>query len=156
MPQKQFFFQCIRLSSNNFVWQKCKPNRILYDINLQIVHTRHSSLIIWALFIHENKRSVVQRNSDLYWITSMSRFSLVGIVTRPQVGNQGTGDIFPAKGREYFLLRSIKAGARAHPASHPMGTELGYHADHSFPTGAKVKNSWSYTSVSRTSSWHGS
>jgi hypothetical protein len=49
----------------------------------------------------------------------------------------------------------------AHPASYPMGTggpltggkAAGAWADHSPPTSAEVKNTWTYTFIPHTSSW---
>jgi hypothetical protein len=57
----------------------------------------------------------------------------------------------------------VSMGVVRHPASYPMGTRdfsLGVkwpecEADHSPPSSAEVRNAWSYTSTTNTSSWRG-
>jgi hypothetical protein len=49
-----------------------------------------------------------------------------------------------------FVHHSVQAGSGAHPASHPMCTEVkrpGHEANHSPPPNAEVKNAWNYTST---------
>jgi hypothetical protein len=62
---------------------------------------------------------------------------------------------------EFSLLHIVQTGSEAHPVAYPLGTggsspELQRperEADHSPPTSAEVKNSWSYTSTSLNPSW---
>jgi hypothetical protein len=50
----------------------------------------------------------------------------------------------------FYVHRRVQTGSGAHPASYPMGTRdikwLRSEADHSPPSSAEVKNTWSYTS----------
>jgi hypothetical protein len=60
------------------------------------------------------------------------------------------------QGQEFSLLHIVQTGRGAHPASYPMGTwgtfpEVkwqGYEVDHSPPTSAEVKKTWTCTSTS--------
>jgi hypothetical protein len=54
---------------------------------------------------------------------------------------------------DFSLHHRVQTGSGAHPASYPMGTEgsfsgikrPGRETDHSPPSSAEVKNTWSYT-----------
>jgi hypothetical protein len=79
-----------------------------------------------------------------------------------------------SRGRDFSLQYIVQTGSRVHPDSYPIGTRSyfpggkadGHDAGHSPPSGAKVKNTWSYTSIPsyvfmvwcivkhRMSSWH--
>jgi hypothetical protein len=60
----------------------------------------------------------------------------------------GYGVRFSARARDFSLLRSVKTGSGAHPASYPKGTgalspgvkRAGRETDYSFPSSADVKN----------------
>jgi hypothetical protein len=60
----------------------------------------------------------------------------------------------PAGSRNFSLHHCVHTSSGPHPASYPVGTRGSYlgvkrpgrEADHSFPSSAKVKNMWSYTS----------
>jgi hypothetical protein len=64
------------------------------------------------------------------------------------------------RGRAIFHLHRVQTDSGAYPASHAMGLSPGVkrlrlEADNSPPSGANVKNTWSYTSTSNTSPWRG-
>jgi hypothetical protein len=69
---------------------------------------------------------------------------------------------FPA-GKDFCLCHNVQTGSGAHPASYPMGTRvlcsgvkcLRPEASRTPPSSAKVENTWSCTSTSCTSAWHG-
>jgi hypothetical protein len=66
------------------------------------------------------------------------------------------GGLSPDRGGNLTLHHHIQTSSEAHPASYPMGTrgsslgvkQPGCEADDSPPSSVKVKNVWSYTSIS--------
>jgi hypothetical protein len=67
---------------------------------------------------------------------------------RYRLDNRGS---IPGRGRDSFLCHRVQADSGSHLASYSMGTvglfPWGSEADHSPPSSAKVKNTWSYTST---------
>jgi len=71
--------------------------------------------------------------------------------------------LIPDRGREFFSSPLHLYQLWAHPVSSQMGIRgsfpgvkwLGHEADHSTPSGAEVKNTWSYTFTPLMSSWCG-
>jgi hypothetical protein len=78
------------------------------------------------------------------------RNSSVGIALGFGVDDPGSRVRFPAGAGKFSLHHHVHNGARAHPASYPMGTRgsfSGGEADHSPPSSAEVKYAWNYTST---------
>jgi hypothetical protein len=83
-----------------------------------------------------------------------SRGRSVGILTKLRAGRPG----FDSRQEPDFSpCHRVLTGSGAHPASYPLGTgglslvveHPRHEADHSPPSSAEVKNSWSYTSTPR-------
>jgi hypothetical protein len=76
-------------------------------------------------------------------------------VTRPCAGWPGF-DSWQGQGFFSSPLSIPALGSTKPPIQWVPGVKWqGYETDHSPPSGAKVKNVWSYTSTSHTSSWYG-
>jgi hypothetical protein len=81
--------------------------------------------------------------------------SSVGIVLGYRLDNRGSRVRFPVGAGNFSLHHCVQNGSAAHPASYPMGTrgsfpgvkQQGCEADHSPPSSAEVRNTWSYTST---------
>jgi hypothetical protein len=87
---------------------------------------------------------------------SKSRNSSVGIVTELRAGRSGFKGSIPGRDWEFFSSAPCLDLSEAHPASYPVGKlgalspgveRPGREADHSPPSSADVKNSWSCTST---------
>jgi hypothetical protein len=84
----------------------------------------------------------------------MSRDWAVGMATGYGLDDRGVG-VWVLMGQEFALLHVVQTGSEAHPTSYPMGTgdsfprvkRPGCEADHSPPTNAEVKKTWTYTST---------
>jgi hypothetical protein len=84
----------------------------------------------------------------------MERNSAVGIATGYGLDGRGVGVRVPV-GSIIFFFHVVQTGSGTHPASYPMGTGVIFpgvkrsvrEADHSAPTSAEIKKTWSYTSI---------
>jgi hypothetical protein len=74
--------------------------------------------------------------------------SIVGTVTG--YGLEGW-DVESRQGQEFSLLQIVQTDSGSHPGSYHMGPQWvkrqGHEADHSPPTSAEVKKTWTYTST---------
>lgn len=79
----------------------------------------------------------------------------VGIITRPQAGQQRNRHSIFDMDKRLFLLRSIRTGSRIHPAFCSLCTRAvsleverpWREADISTPSSVEVKNEWGYAST---------
>jgi hypothetical protein len=86
-------------------------------------------------------------------VTSKSRDSSVGIALGYRLDDRGSRVRLPAGAGNFSLHHRVQNGSGAHPAPWVPGAlslgvkRPGREADHSPPSSAKVKNTWSYTST---------
>jgi hypothetical protein len=86
-------------------------------------------------------------------LSTQSRDSSVGIALGHGLYYRGSRVRFPAGAGNFSLHHRDQNGCGAYPASYPVGTGTlslgikrpGREADHSPPSGAEIKNAWSYT-----------
>jgi hypothetical protein len=106
-------------------------------INMPIMRAKYN-LAIPNEYCSNRYNILVYRNKFLaLWYISGLRAGWWGVRVPVGTGN-------------FSLHHRVQTGSGVRPASYPMGTRgslPGGEADHSPPSGAKVKNTWSYTST---------
>jgi hypothetical protein len=103
--------------------------------------------------IASNDRVISERWFGKMWKERVVAFS---IATGYRVVGRGS---IPGRGKIFFILHIVHTGSGTHPASYPMSTVEGVKrpasaADHSPPSGAKVKNGKAISPLPYASSCH--
>jgi hypothetical protein len=104
--------------------------------------------------------AIVEKNMFSYFSINGSLDSSVSIATGYMLDDQGLGVRVPEGSRIFSMPSRLALGSTQPPIQWQLGAlslgvkRQGREADHSPPTGAKVKTMWIYTFTPHTPSWH--